>query len=124
MNFPCPDLPHKGDSSIIFEDVLLPQYDPESSALPLLGLPDEKLALMVLSDDAFGKAQPQAPASFFSGKSGFEDLLQVLFGYPLAGIRDIHEDLLFQLLDADRDITLAFNGIQGILQQVLDDPIE
>ncbi len=79
---------------------------------------------MVLVDNPFGQAEAEAPASFFGGEAGFEDLLEVAGSDALAGVGDVDQDLFFQVLDVDGYGAFAFHGVEGVFEQIFDHPVE
>src|SRR5260221_10966593 len=79
---------------------------------------------MILFDYAFGEAEAQAPASFFGCKTGFEYFLEIFGGDAFSGVCDIYQYLFFMIQDSDGDGTFPFHRVEGVLQQVFDDPVE
>ena len=79
---------------------------------------------MVLLDYPFGQAEAEAPASFFGGEAGFEDLLEIPGGDALTGIGNVDQDLFLLVLDVDGNRPSAFHGVEGVLEQVFDHPVE
>lgn len=80
---------------------------------------------MVLFDDAAGEGEAQPPASFFGGEAGFEDFGQVFSEDAFAGVCDIDGDIGDVVVDVYCDLAFAVDhGIEGIFEQVFDDPVE
>ena len=71
-------------------------------------------ALVVLFNDPLRKAQAQAPATLFGGKTGFEDPAYVLAADPFARVGHVDQDIPFRILDAYIDGAFALHGIQRI----------
>src|SRR6185312_9043480 len=104
--------------------VLFLHHDTEGRAFAGFRLADEQLPFVVLLDNAFGEAKPQAPAAFFGGEAGFENFRDVARCDALAGIGDVDLDLFFVFGKGDGDGPLAFDGVEGVLEQIFNHPVE
>src|SRR5690606_25797662 len=79
---------------------------------------------MVLFHNSFYQGESQSPAPFFGGHPGGEDGLVIVFGDAVTGIRYQYIYGLSPLFDLDGDLPLALHGIDPVLDQVFDAPIE
>src|SRR5690242_14316199 len=103
---------------------LLPQYDPEGGSFIYFRRFYLQLSLMIRLDDALTEGKTQSPAPFFCAEAGFKDLVEVVFGNALAGIRNVDPGFRRMAGEVDRDPSLSFESVQGIFKQVLHDPVE
>ena len=55
------------------------------------GFFDIDAAVVILLDYAFGQSKPEAPTAFFGGKTGFEDIFEILAVNAFSGIRNFNE---------------------------------
>ena len=79
---------------------------------------------MILFDDAFGKTESESPTPFLCCEAWFEYPDHILFADALTAIGYVDDHLCGFIPDNNIDSTLAVHGVEGILQQVLDHPVE
>ena len=79
---------------------------------------------MVFFDDAFRKRKSQPPTAFLCGEARTKHGAEMLFADAFAGICHIDGDMWAVMINIDGDAALARHGIDGILTQVFDDPLE
>src|SRR6202020_1505350 len=94
------------------------QHDAERRSLAQFRMPDKKLPLMILLDNALREAEPQTPATLLGGESRLEHLLQLAAGDALARVRDVDQYSLLPFCDDNCNSALSFHGVQCIFEQV------
>ena len=103
---------------------LFPQLDTECRSLVELGVFHIDASLVVALDDALGQGETESPTAFLSGEARGEDTAEMALLNTLAGVLDIDLDTLIGLRHVDVNPALAIHGIDGILAEVLDNPLE
>ena len=78
---------------------------------------------MVVFYDTTCQRETEAPAAFLCREAGGEDAIVVALGDSFACVFYVNVDTLGCLGDMDADASLAIHGVDGILAEVLDDPL-
>ena len=80
--------------------------------------------LVVALDDALSQREAQTPAALLGGEAGREHAVEVALLDALSGIGHVDVDAFVGLRYVQGDAALAIHGVDGILAEVLDDPLE
>ena len=80
--------------------------------------------MVILLDNALGERQSQSPAPFLCREARAEDIGDILFPYAFARVCHINGLPSHACADADGYASLSLHGVDGVLAEVLDDPLE
>src|SRR5579862_1421529 len=84
-----------------------------------------EVAVVLVGDAACdGEAEAMAGLAGVESDEAFEDAFALVFGYAWSVVCDARQDVSVALLQLDVDSARGFDGGEGVVDEVAEDPLE